>query len=210
MPKNSLGGPKHSPFRQYNLSVKFESLDGGRRRGRKRVAEVKRLWWRGLIGSAVLLLVQQLPGLAWALWIHHNNKVHENMSQSAKELALYVLSFVQEYDGIHKIRSPQRNIDNACWIPLIASTFLHLFTIDPEMTKVKACEQTVLLARDLGFRKFQNISFVHVSRRCNRAAYMLAKDYGTSTTQMDWIEEVLVYVEEAVEDDRWWVMSSDY
>ncbi|KAK8668840.1 hypothetical protein V6N13_106286 [Hibiscus sabdariffa] len=110
------------------------------------------------------------------------------MSQSAKELALYVLSFVQEYDGIHKIRSPQRNIDNACWIPLIASTFLHLFTIDPEMTKVKACEQTVLLARDLGFRK----------------------DYGTSTTQMDWIEEVLVYVEEAVEDDRWWVMSSDY
>ncbi|KAK8488616.1 hypothetical protein V6N12_047070 [Hibiscus sabdariffa] len=130
---------------------------------------------------------------------------------------------------------------------MAASTFPQLFTRDPEMTEAKACEQAVLLARDLGFRKviiegdalnvinklnnhvedrpdigaivkniqdvrkqFQNISFVHVSRRCNRVAHTLVKDYGTSTTQMVWIEEVPIYVEEAAEDDRWWVRPLDY
>ncbi|KAK8715668.1 hypothetical protein V6N13_042996 [Hibiscus sabdariffa] len=125
--------------------------------------------------------------LVWALWIYHNKKVHENKSQSSKDLALYVLAFVQECDGIHKVSSPQRNTDNACWIPPIgdsvkvnfdasfnssekrstcgiiirdssdlpmaASTVPHLFTMDPEMAKVKACEQAILLARDLGFMK---------------------------------------------------------
>ncbi|KAK8600507.1 hypothetical protein V6N13_059707 [Hibiscus sabdariffa] len=130
---------------------------------------------------------------------------------------------------------------------MASSTLPHLFTMDPEMAEVKACEQAILLARDLGFRKviiegdalnfisklnslmedrsdigaivkniqdvrkqFQIISFVHVSRRCNRVAHILAKDYGTTTTHMVWIEQVPTYVEEAVEDDRWWIMPPDY
>ncbi|KAK8532151.1 hypothetical protein V6N12_053597 [Hibiscus sabdariffa] len=219
--------------------------------------------------------------LVWALWIYRNNKVHENNSQSAKDLALFVLAFVQEYDGIHKVSSPQQNTDNICWnppigdsvkvnfdasfnssekrstssiiirdssgLPMAASTVPHLFTMDPEMAEVKACEQAILLARDLGFRKviiegdalnvisklnslvedrsdisaivkniqdvrkqFQIISFVHVRRRCNRVAHILAKDYGSATTHMVWIEQVPSYAEEAVVDDRRWMIPPNY
>ncbi|KAK8639757.1 hypothetical protein V6N13_138127 [Hibiscus sabdariffa] len=169
----------------------------------------------------------------WALWIYRNNKVHENKSQSAKDLALYVLAFVQEYDGIHKVSSPQRNTDNACWIPLIgdsvkvnfdasfnssekrstsgiiirdssglpmaASTVPHLFTIDPEMAEVKACEQAILLTHDLGFRKvIIEGDALNVISKLNS----LVEDRSDIGAIVKNIQDVPTYVEEAVEDDR--------
>ncbi|KAK8998041.1 hypothetical protein V6N11_012573 [Hibiscus sabdariffa] len=156
-------------------------------------------------------------------------------------------NFDASFNSFEKRSTSSIIIRDSSGQPMAASTFPQLFTRDPEMTEAKACEQAVLLARDLGFRKviiegdalnvinklnnhvedrpdigaivkniqdvrkqFQNISFVHVSRRCNRVAHTLVKDYGTSTTQMVWIEEVPIYVEEAAEDDRWWVRPLDY
>ncbi|KAK8650326.1 hypothetical protein V6N13_139971 [Hibiscus sabdariffa] len=169
------------------------------------------------------------------------HKISPPVSESLK------FNFDASFNSFEKRSTSSIIIRDSSGQPMAASTFPQLFTRDPEMTEAKACEQAVLLARDLGFRKviiegdalnvinklnnhvedrpdigaivkniqdvrkqFQNISFVHVSRRCNRVAHTLVKDYGTSTTQMVWIEEVPIYVEEAAEDDRWWVRPLDY
>ncbi|KAK8540142.1 hypothetical protein V6N12_046434 [Hibiscus sabdariffa] len=45
----------------------------------------------------------------WALWYYHNNEVHENRSLSVKEIATFVLSFVNDLGCLQIGKGPRGN-----------------------------------------------------------------------------------------------------
>ncbi|KAL4377484.1 hypothetical protein GQ457_02G021740 [Hibiscus cannabinus] len=216
-----------------------------------------------------------------ALWFYRNNKVHNQGSQSIKDIASFVLSYVNDFGvsqkGSANVNSANvNNYSNDQWNPpdenhvkinfdasfnaaqrtsvsgvivrdtngyiMAAGSFPHSHVSDPEMAEARACEQAVSLAQDLGFRRvifegdalnvisklnnlasdlseisvilknihdqrssFLSLSFLHVKRKGNEAAHLLAKEGRKFASKRVWIEEAPSCVEAAVTSDRWWV-----
>ncbi|KAK8564819.1 hypothetical protein V6N12_058401 [Hibiscus sabdariffa] len=102
------------------------------------------------------------------------------MSQSVKEIATFVLSFVDDFGCLQIGKGATVRDANSClWA---AITHPHSFVLNQEMAKARSYEQVVYLARDLDFRRHLKVEGLRV-----------------------WIEEVLPSVEAAVDMDKWWV-----
>ncbi|KAK8583091.1 hypothetical protein V6N13_021808 [Hibiscus sabdariffa] len=56
---------------------------------------------------------------------------------------------------------------------------------------------------------FNDLKFTHVNRSGNSPAHLLAKEGKNSSAPIVWIEEAIPTVEIAVQNDRWWIQSSD-
>ncbi|KAK8554116.1 hypothetical protein V6N13_073030 [Hibiscus sabdariffa] len=106
----------------------------------------------------------------WALLYYQNNKVHDHSSQSIKEIASFVMHTILVSHRERTSISGAIVRDTNGYI-MAASTFPHSYVSDHEMVEVRACEQAVSLARNLGFRRviFEGDSLNVISKLKNPA-----------------------------------------